>query len=93
MVFTSNAERGTPLEEGTVFKAEYKTVEISVHRLEDYDGWFLSCEALGFQDVELESASPFSAILESQRLIERRMETAQMIVKAFHERDTDIMRG
>lgn len=58
-----------------------------------YDGWFLSCEALGFQDVELENASPFSAIMESQRLIERRMETAQMIVKAFHEWGTDVMRG
>lgn len=97
MIFYSNAERGIPVEEGTIFKAEYGKVEISVYRKFDcngwaLDGWFLSCDALGFHDMELESTSPIFAILESKRVIKRRMETAQMLVKAFQEQETSIIR-
>lgn len=98
MIFYSNAERGIPVECGTIFKAEYGNVEISIYRKSDcngwlLDGWFLDCEALGFHDMELENTSPFSAILESKRVIKRRMETAQMLVKAFQEQETFLMRG
>ncbi len=98
MIFYSNAERGIPVEDGTIFKAEYRNVEISIHRKADCNGWFLdgwllSCDALGFHDVELESTSSMSAILESKRIIKMRMETAQMLVKAFQEQETSVMRG
>lgn len=92
MIFYSNAERGIPVECGTIFKAEHRKAEISVHRKSDCNGWFLSCEALGFHDMELESTSPMSAILESKRVIESRMETAQMLVRAFQEQETSIIR-
>lgn len=98
MIFYSNAERGIPIEEGTIFKAECRSVEISVHRKKGcdgwfLDGWFLTCDALGFHDMELESTRAVSAILESKRVIERRMETAKMIVEDFHKHETSMMRG
>lgn len=67
--FVSNAKFGIPVEDGTIFRAKSGSVEISIHRIVNCDGWFLNCKVLGYWDRELESDSLIAAINESKSMI------------------------
>ncbi len=92
MKFISNAKFGIPAEDGTIFRAKSGSVEISIHRIVNCDGWFLNCKALGYLDRELESDSLIAAINESKRIIEKRIESIQKGVKEICETPIEIAR-
>ncbi len=92
MKFVSNAKFGIPVEDGTIFRAKSGSVEISIHRIVNCDGWFLNCKALGYLDKELESDSLMAAIKESKGIIEKRMESIQKRIKEIYETPIEIAR-
>ena len=56
MKFVSNAKFGIPVEDGTIFRAKSGSVEISIHRIANCDGWFLNCkESKGIIEKRMES--------------------------------------
>lgn len=93
MKFISNAKYGIPVESGTIFRTKYRSVEISIHRIRNCDGWFLNCRILGIEDMELESTSLMSAIQESKGIIENRMKSIQKIIQALFEGPIEIARN
>ncbi len=92
MKFVSNAKFGIPVEDGTIFRAKSGSVEISIHRIVNCDGWFLNCKALGYWDRELESDSLIAAINESKIIIEKRIESMQRDIKTIIESPIEIAR-
>lgn len=92
MKFASNAKFGIPVEDGTIFRAKSGSVEISIHRIVNCDGWFLNCTALGYRDRELESDSLMAAINESKGIIKKRIESIQRSVKEICETPIEIAR-
>ncbi len=92
MKFVSNAKCGIPVEDGTVFNAKFKSVEISIHRIRDCDGWFLNCRMLGFVDRELDSDSLMAAIHESKEIIDKRIESIQNNMQALFQGPIEIAR-
>lgn len=56
---------------GTIFTNEVKT--ISVHRIANCSGWYLSCIELGFSQYRLEGETFDEAVTDVKRLIKDKM--------------------
>lgn len=73
MKWQSNASYGKPVEDGTTFMNENKSIQ--VHRIIHCSGWYLTCADLGFSRTQLNGNEFDDAVSDAKRLIQQRLDT------------------
>lgn len=71
MKWESNAKYAQPVDSGSIYTHESK--RIKVHRMMGCDGWYLTCNELGFSQTSLCSETFNDAVIESKQLIEKKL--------------------
>lgn len=92
MKFTSNARYNEPIESGTIFRGKVGGLNISVHRIIHYDGWFLSCADIGISRMELKSDTLIGAIEEAKTVLKKTVERMMNDVNSFCAEEIEVSR-
>lgn len=92
MKFKSNAGFGEPVERGTIFKCKAGNVNVSIHRIVQCEGWFLSCPDLKISQWRLKSGSLIGAINESKEILKSTAETLMKNINIYCEEPAEFSR-
>lgn len=73
MEWISNSKFGVPAENGTVFTNK-KNERLRIHKIHGYgDGWYLSCETLGFYQRNLNTEDFDEAVEKTKNIVFERI--------------------
>lgn len=92
MKFKSNARYRNPVESGTIFEGKIGNTRISVHRIVNCYGWYLSCPDLRISQMELKSDTLMSAIEESKEVLKKVVEDLRKNIDYFCKSEIEISR-
>lgn len=92
MKLISNAKFGQPVESGSIFRTKAGTMEITIHRYRDCEGWFLTCHDLGIEATELKSEGLMQAVRESGEIIKKTIDKMQKNINTFCDSKIEISR-
>ncbi len=92
MKLTTNARYNDPIESGTIFRGKVGVLDISIHRIIHFEGWFLSCHALGLRKMKLKSNTLSEAIEESKKVLKKTADILTDDVNSFCEQEVEMSR-
>lgn len=93
MKYISNAKYGEPLETGSIYRGDNKRLGICVHRIHGCgETLYMSCQALGIMDRELNSTSVISAINEAQSLVKQELDLLSKELNSILNSEIEISR-
>ncbi len=92
MKFKSNARYNESVEGGTIFEGKIGNTRISVHRIVNCYGWYLSCPDLRISQMELKSDTLMSAIEESKEVLKKVVEDLSKDIDYFCKSEIEISR-
>lgn len=92
MKFKSNARYGEPVESGTIYEGRIGNMRISVHKIYQLEGWYLSCPEVQISKMKLKSDTLMGAIKESKEVLKKTVEGLMNDVNAFCEENIEISR-
>jgi hypothetical protein len=92
MKFISNSKYGEPVESGTIYRCEYGSVRVTIHKIIHLDGWHLSCSSVGISEQKLKSESLMSAINEGIDLVSKAIDKMKCDTETIKSEDIEISR-
>lgn len=86
MNMISNAKRGEPVENGTIFRIKENGFDICIHKIIGCgDCWYLNCTEMGINDLPLTSKDLFQCVDDAKEIIKYKLEALNVRFNSLYE--------